>query len=89
MNPKPSLYQAMVLHEIYEGRLKWRDGDWWVTGSYRDHKVTRQVEKLEQGGFAKLSRMDSGVVIQEVTDKGKDVLKRRPLVDLVDQLNRR
>lgn len=89
MNPKPSLYQAMVLHEIDQGLVWWRDNDWWITGSYRNHKVTQQVEKLEQGGFAKLWRNDSGVVIGQVTDKGKDVLARRPLGDLLDQLNRR
>lgn len=89
MNPKPSLYQAMVLHEIDEGRLKWRDGDWWVVGSYRNHKVTLQVQKLEQGGFVTLWVGDSGTVISAITHKGRDVLKRRPFGDLVDQLNRR
>lgn len=86
LNPKPSLYQAMVLHEIDLDRVFRRDGDWWLTGSYREHKVTPQVQKLEKQGYIFLSLNGSTI---QVTKSGQDVLARRPLGDLLDQLNRR
>lgn len=90
MNPKPSLYQCLVLHEIDDGRVFQRIDEawgllaWWNTGSHRDHKVTRQVEKLLELGM-----IDQVGDVLAVTAAGHEVLKRRPLHDLLEQLNRR
>jgi hypothetical protein len=87
VNPKPSLYQCLVLHELADGKVCWRGGDWWVTGSRRDHKVTRQMNKLIELDYVQriVAMEDPSQVF--ITLKGLEVLRRRTYFDLVEQLN--
>lgn len=87
MNPKPSIYQCLVLHEIQDGRVFWRDGHWWDTGAYRDHKVTSQIEKLESLYMICIEEQEQGRKVL-LTTAGLNVIKRRPLADVLEQLNR-
>lgn len=87
MNPKPSIYQCLVLHEIQDGRVFWRDGHWWDTGAYRDHKVTSQVEKLEALHMIWIEHQFRGSKIH-LTTAGLNVIARRPLAEILEQLNR-
>lgn len=82
MHPSPSLHQCLVLHEIADGRVWWRGGDWWVTGARIDHKVTLQVAKLIDHGS--VVHAEAGL---QVTPKGEQVLVRRPLTELLERLN--
>lgn len=89
MNPRPSLYQCVVLHEVADGRVFLRGGDWFIAGSYRDHKVTQQVRKLVE--LKALSfEVDSlgGEAYLHVTDAGKLVMDRRPWSELLEKMNR-
>lgn len=87
MNPTPSLYQCVVLHEINENRVFQRDGNWWVTGSYRDHKVTMQVGRLlDLGLICPTIMSDGGGNPFMITRKGLQVLDRRPLRELIEKL---
>lgn len=84
MNPKPSLVQCLVLHEIADDGV-WFDlatGKWHST--YMKGVVTVQVDILYRNGYIKI--VDDSVT---VTPMGRQVLSRRPYGELVERLNRR
>lgn len=85
MNPTPSLYQCVVLHEIADGRVWQREGNWWVTGSYHDHRVTMQIGRLADLGLIEIHGPPDTVPFT-VTRKGLAVLDRRPLRELIEKL---
>lgn len=87
-HPRPSLYQCLVLHEVADGRVFRRDGDWYVVGSYRDHKITQQVNKLVElkALSFEVDRLGEQAYLC-VTDAGKVVMDRRPLSELLEQIN--
>lgn len=84
MNPKPSLVQALVLHEIDDNGV-WFDtvtGTWQST--YRKNKVCEQINILHRDGYIKI--VDTVV---SVTPMGAQVLRRRPYAEIVEKLNSR
>lgn len=82
MNAKPSLVQALVLHCVAEDEV-WFDQDsgQWHCMFYRD-KVTLQVSCLHRDGFIDI--VDYAI---SLTDRGRKVLERRPLIELINALN--
>ena len=83
MNPKPSLIQCLVLHDIADDGV-WFDlasGRWHSTHLVRD--VSVQVEVLLRGAYIKI--VDDQI---SVTPIGKLVLDRRPLGELLERINR-
>lgn len=85
MNPKPSLIQALVLHDIND------DGVWFDLATGRWHSthikndVTTQINILHRDGYI---HIDGDLQPQVVlTDAGFEVLERRPLGDLVEKIN--
>lgn len=91
MNPTPSLYQCLVLHEIADGRVWWSGKAWMMAGSHRDHRVTLQVEKLWAAGFINVFDVDGAkeTFTIEITDRGVAAMERRPLSELLEELNSR
>lgn len=87
MNPKPSLVQVLVLHDIAD------DGVWFDVTSGRWHSthlskdVSVQVDLLHRDGYIYISND----VVPEVaiTLSGVEVLDRRPLAETVERLNSR
>lgn len=89
-NPKPSLNQCLVLHQIQDGEV-WHDGhgNWWARGSFRDHRINGAIEKLYVNSYIrKVISVDGGQRVELMPD-GLDVIRRRPLHDLLEALNRR
>ncbi len=88
MNPRPSLAQCLVLHDVAD------DGVWFDITSGRWHSthvrndVTTQVEILHRDGFVAIDSTQLHSSIQ-ITDRGHQVLQRRPLLDLLERLNSR
>ncbi len=89
-NPRPSLFQCLVLHEVADGRVFARGDDWFIVGSYRDHKVTQQIRKLLELKTLsfEVDRLGDEPYLH-VTDAGKLVMDRRPLAELLEQMNRK
>lgn len=87
MNPKPSLIQCLVLHDIAD------DGVWFDVTSGRWHSthvrndVTVQVDILHRDGYVHIT--DDVVPQIVVSLSGAAVLQRRPLAELVERLNSR
>lgn len=87
MNPKPSLIQCLVLHDIDD------DGVWFDVTSGRWHSthvrndVTVQVDILHRDGYIHIG--DEVVPEVAVTAAGFEVLDRRPLGELLERLNGR
>ena len=84
MNPKPSLTQCLVLHEIDDDGV-WFDlasGKWHST--YTRGNVTTQVTILHRDGYINI--VDDQV---SLTPMGRQVLARRPYGDLVERINSR
>lgn len=84
MNPKPSLVQCLVLHEVADDGV-WLDmvtGKWHST--YRRNKVCEQINILHREGYIKI--VDDVV---SVTPMGAQVLRRRPYAEIVEKLNSR
>ena len=82
MNPKPSLVQCLVLHEIDDGTV-WFDlgtGKWYST--YTKGVVTTQMDILHRDGYINI--VDDQV---SVTPMGRQVLDRRPYADVVEKIN--
>lgn len=94
MHPKPSLHQCLVLHEIAMAEVKFRgdfmdSGEWIVTRSGHDRNVTKQIEKLIDGGYVRIL-IDFPTQLKIVlTTEGHEVIKRRPLHDVIEAVNRR
>lgn len=87
MNPKPSLVQCLVLHDIEDDRV-WFDvtsGRWHST-CVRDH-VTLQVNILHRDGYIAIS--EDPVPQLSLTPMGRQVLARRPFAELTERLNSR
>lgn len=88
MNPKPSLPQVLVLHDVAD------DGVWFdmVTGRWHSthvrNDVTVQVDILHRDGFVRIESSGPDSSIQ-LTAKGEEVLQRRPLGELLERLNSR
>lgn len=85
MNPKPSLVQALVLHDIAD------DGVWFDVTSGRWHSthlskdVSVQMEILLRNGYVDISH---DVIPQAtLTLSGMQVLDRRPLAETVERVN--
>jgi hypothetical protein len=90
VNPKPSLYQCFVLHELADGKVYFGIGeDWWVTGYHRDYKVTWQINKLIELGYVQRIVPPGDPRFLFITLSGLEVLRRRPYTELVEQFNRR
>lgn len=84
MNPKPSLPQCLVLHEVADGTV-WFDqvtGKWHTTYGRGDASV--QVNILHRDGYINI--VDDLITL---TPLGKQVLDRRPYADVVEKLNSR
>lgn len=84
MNPKPSLPQVLVLHEVADGTV-WFDmvtGKWHTTYGRSDASV--QVDILHRDGYVNIV----GDLIT-LTPMGKQVLDRRPYAEVVEKLNGR
>lgn len=82
MNPKPSLIQCLVLHEVDDGGV-WFDmvtGKWHST--YTRGVVTVQVDILHRDGYINI--VDDEV---SLTPMGRQVLDRRPYADVVEKIN--
>ena len=82
MNPKPSLPQVLVLHEVADGTV-WFDvvsGKWHTTYGRGDASV--QVDILHRHGYVNI--VDDLITL---TPLGKQVLDRRPYADVVEKLN--
>jgi hypothetical protein len=87
MNPKPSLVQCVVLHDIADDGV-WFDvtsGKWHSTHLSKD--VTQQVSLLHRDGYIYIS--DDPIPEVAITLKGVGVLDRRPLMELVERINSR
>jgi hypothetical protein len=87
MNPKPSLAQCLVLHDIADDGV-WFDvtsGKWHSTHLSKD--VTQQVDLLHRDGYIYIG--DDPVPEVSITLKGVGVLERRPLGELVERVNSR
>jgi len=87
MNPRPSLVQCLVLHDIADDDV-WFDvtsGKWHSTFTRGD--VTKQVSILHRDGYISISA--DPVPKLRVLPIGKQVLDRRPLGELVEKLNSR
>jgi hypothetical protein len=88
VNPKPSLIQALTLHDIAD------DGVWFDIVSGRWHSthvrndVTVQVDILHRDGYVTIVSTGPDSSIQ-LTDKGREVLARRPLGELLERINSR
>ena len=80
--PTPSLVQAMVLHCIADDEV-WFDqvSGHWHSMFYED-KVTLQVSCLHRDGYVDI--VDYAI---SLTEKGRRVLERRPLIELINKLN--
>ena len=86
-NPKPSLAQCLVLHDIADDGV-WFDmitGKWHSTHLSKD--VTVQVDLLHRDGYIYIS--DDVVPQIMVTLAGVEVLDRRPLAETVERINSR
>lgn len=82
MNPKPSLVQCLVLHEIDDGTV-WFDlvtGKWHST--YGRGCVSVQVDILHRDGYVNI--VDDQI---SLTPMGRQVLDRRPYADVVEKIN--
>jgi hypothetical protein len=87
VNPRPSLAQCLVLHDIADDGV-WFDvtsGKWHSTHLSKD--VTQQVDLLHRDGYIYIS--DDPVPEAAITLKGVGVLDRRPLGELVERMNSR
>lgn len=85
MNPKPSLIQCLVLHDIADDGV-WFDvvsGKWHSTHLSKD--VSLQIELLHRDGYIWISH--EVVPDLTLTLAGLEVLQRRPLGDLVEKIN--
>lgn len=87
MNPKPSLVQCLVLHDIVDDGV-WFDvltGKWHST--YLSKDVSLQIELLHRDGYIWIGHE----VVPDIalTLAGVEVLSRRPLADTVERLNSR
>ena len=85
MNPKPSLPQCLVLHEIDDDSV-WFDlitGKWHT--SYNRGDCTVQVDILHRDGYVYIS--PDVIPVISLTDAGREVLARRPYAELVERLN--
>lgn len=84
MNPKPSLVQCLVLHEIQDDTVWFEEvtGKWHST--YTRNAVSQQIDILQRDGYIKI--VDYAV---SLTPLGRQVLKRRPYAELVEKLNSR
>lgn len=87
-NPNPSLHRCLVLHQIYDGEVWWANGFWWARGSHRDHKVSGAVDWLFLHSYIRINQVN-GVKSVELMADGHEVIRRRPLHDLLEALNRR
>ena len=82
MNPKPSLIQCLVLHEIDD------DGVWFDLGTGKWHStytkgnVTTQVDILHRDGYIKIVEDEISL-----TPMGRQVVDRRPYADVVEKIN--
>jgi hypothetical protein len=86
MNPKPSLVQALVLHDVADDGV-WFDvlsGKWHSTHLAKD--VSLQMEILHRDGYIWIGH--EVVPDATLTLAGVEVLSRRPLGELVERLNR-
>lgn len=87
MNPKPSLPQCLVLHDIAD------DGVWFDMMSGRWHSthvrndVTLQVSILHRDAYVTISGELEPKI--SLTPLGRQVLARRPLGELLDRMNSR
>lgn len=87
MNPKPSLPQCLVLHDIED------DGVWFDIVSGRWHSthvrgdVTLQVSILHRGAYVTISSEPEPKI--SLTPLGRQVLQRRPLGELLERINSR
>jgi hypothetical protein len=82
MNPKPSLPQVLVLHEVADGTV-WFDmvtGKWHTT--YGRGNASVQVDILHRNGYVNI--VDDVITL---TPMGKQVLDRRPYAEVVEKLN--
>lgn len=82
MNPKPSLVQCLVLHEINDDTV-WFDmmtGRWHAT--YVKSDVSTQMNILHRDGYINI--VDDKV---SLTPMGRQVLQRRPYADVVEKIN--
>ncbi len=82
MNPKPSLVQCLVLHEVDDDTV-WFDivtGRWHST--YMKGDVTMQVSILHRDGYVNI--VDDQI---SLTPMGRQVLDRRPYADVVEKIN--
>lgn len=88
MNPKPSLPQCLVLHDVAD------DGVWFDIVSGRWHSthvrndVTVQVDILHRDGFVRIESVGTDSSIQ-LTAKGVEAVNRRPLAELLERINSR
>lgn len=96
-NPRPSLFQALVLHYVNDGEVRFEgelfdSGKWvmWIKDLGRDRRVvvTRQIEKMIDAGYVRVIVEFPGLKVVP-TSEGHEVIKRRPLHELLEQMNRR
>lgn len=64
-------------------------GRWLVNRSGRDRDVTQQVEKLIDGGYVKVLVEFPTQLQLTLTAAGVEVIRRRPLHDVIEAVNRR
>ena len=86
MNPRPSLVQALVLHDVADDGV-WFDvisGKWHSTHLRKD--VSTQMEILHRDGYIRIG--EGPIPSTELTVAGVEALGRRPLGELVERLNR-
>jgi hypothetical protein len=87
MNPKPSIVQALVLHDIADDGV-WFDmmsGKWHST--HLSKEVSTQMDILHRDGYINIG--NEVIPTVALTDKGQQVLDRRPLSETVERLNSR
>jgi hypothetical protein len=89
MNPSPSDHQWLTLHRIDDGEVWYNSGQWWAKGTYRDAKVTGQVNRLWQLGYIKLPEKLVYLAKPAITAEGTEILKRRSVYDVLERVGRR
>ena len=87
MNPKPSLVQSLVLHDIADDGV-WFDvlsGRWHSTHLSKD--VSTQMDILHRDGYIWIN--DEVIPNAGITVKGVEAMARRPLAETVERVNSR
>lgn len=87
-HPKPSLFQCLVLHQVFDGMVRFEHGRWMMRESYLERDVTFQVGKLIADGYVTALRHQNTLALN-MTQQGHEVLERRPLLELIEQRNRK